>query len=213
MVNLGPEQLAPVLLDRVTIRTWPRESSLKTLAATHRSRRRRCSLRRSPRFIADSKSRQYPYVAPVVSILLVGLIFARKLLEVVVSGLKVLGSAIAAAVPVAMSCQCHKNATVQDKDQALAWTRIRSLFGFGYDPINDDYKVIRIYQNFAATREHRALSYSLRSKSWKKIPGFCNWVCMPPCSGVYANGAMHWLAHKSILKFVNKGDKFIVAIM
>ncbi|KAK8633603.1 hypothetical protein V6N13_014447 [Hibiscus sabdariffa] len=35
---------------------------------------------------------------------------------------------------------------------------------------------------------------------------------MPLCSGVYANGAMHWLTHKSVLEFVNKHDKFIVAI-
>ncbi|KAK8634184.1 hypothetical protein V6N13_015012 [Hibiscus sabdariffa] len=47
------------------------------------------------------------------------------------------------------------------------------LFGFGYDPINDDYKVIRIYQSFALSFGLNAVSYSLRSKSWKEILGLC----------------------------------------
>ncbi|OMP04694.1 hypothetical protein COLO4_09398 [Corchorus olitorius] len=70
------------------------------------------------------------------------------------------------------------------------------LVGFGYDHCNDDYKVVCFYD-----WGHRAMFYSLRLNSWeskhynRKIFRHCR--LLPPCGGVYVDGAFNWRArHK-----------------
>ncbi|XP_060170529.1 F-box protein CPR1-like [Lycium barbarum] len=70
-------------------------------------------------------------------------------------------------------------------------------FGFGYDVINDDYKVVRIVQ-FSGSKKGSFRSdvkvYSLKSSCWRgvdgQLPYFLRYVDQP---GVYLNGSLHWV--------------------
>ncbi|XP_022717734.1 F-box protein CPR30-like [Durio zibethinus] len=84
------------------------------------------------------------------------------------------------------------------------------LFGLGYDPIDDDYKVIFVSQTFQS--KHKGIFYSLRSKSWGKIHDYSNWIYCGSVSGVYASGALHWLVSRSWKEMMDDSDVFIVAI-
>lgn len=75
-----------------------------------------------------------------------------------------------------------------------------SLCGFGYDGVNDDYKVVKIAQCYLQFRGIMAVVYSLKTNSWKQIRNvptdtrFCgDW-------GMFASGALHWLAIKNPTK-------------
>ncbi|KAK1353430.1 F-box domain-containing protein [Heracleum sosnowskyi] len=69
------------------------------------------------------------------------------------------------------------------------------LCGFGYDHLNDDYKVVKIAECYFQFRGKMAIVYSLKTNSWKRIENvpdnntrfFGNW-------GMFASGALHWLA-------------------
>ncbi|OMO97102.1 hypothetical protein COLO4_14886 [Corchorus olitorius] len=77
------------------------------------------------------------------------------------------------------------------------------LIGFGYDPINDDYKVVRFYNCWTSWghHDHLAIFYSLRLNSWERKHGNYNIFreCVVTFSpGVYLDGALNWRArHKS----------------
>ncbi|KAL8107539.1 F-box protein CPR1-like [Apium graveolens] len=71
-----------------------------------------------------------------------------------------------------------------------------SLCGFGYDHVNDDYKIVKIAECYLQFRGIMAIVYSLKTNSWKRIQNapvhnrirFCgNW-------GMFGNGALNWLA-------------------
>ena len=91
--------------------------------------------------------------------------------------------------------------------------RITIALGFGYDTLNDDYKVLRVVQFL--NREFDVKMYSLKSKSWKNIKE--QW----PKKGwkrssktVSVNGALHWLVAENkqgpvmILAFDLANEKF-----
>ncbi|KAL8099864.1 hypothetical protein AgCh_032206 [Apium graveolens] len=67
-----------------------------------------------------------------------------------------------------------------------------SLSGFGYDHLNDDYKVVA--ECHLQFRGKMAIVYSLKTSSWKQIRDvpdnntrfFGHW-------GMFANGALHWI--------------------
>ncbi|XP_041991391.1 uncharacterized protein LOC121742343 [Salvia splendens] len=67
-------------------------------------------------------------------------------------------------------------------------------FGFGYDEVHDDYKVVELLHldPGMSLTEPRAKVYSLRSNSWKAL---LNWPNEKVAlrSGVFLNGAIHWL--------------------
>ncbi|KAK1367958.1 hypothetical protein POM88_034050 [Heracleum sosnowskyi] len=44
-----------------------------------------------------------------------------------------------------------------------------SLCGFGYDHVNDDYKVVKIAECYLQLRGIMAIAYSLKTNSWKRI--------------------------------------------
>ncbi|XP_059638791.1 F-box protein CPR1-like [Cornus florida] len=85
---------------------------------------------------------------------------------------------------------------------SFRYSRFHEFYGFGYDPVNDDYKIVRIArylddQHFPFHNE--VIVYSLRSNIWRVIS--CNF---PPITvtqkptflsyGVLFNGALHWVA-------------------
>ncbi|KAF3672380.1 putative NADP-dependent alkenal double bond reductase P2-like [Capsicum annuum] len=66
-------------------------------------------------------------------------------------------------------------------------------YGFGYDVVNDDFKVVKIF-SFAIDEvkyENVVKIYSLRGDSWKIGEGFVSGY-MNAQSGVFVNGFLHW---------------------
>ncbi|KAF2306034.1 hypothetical protein GH714_009863 [Hevea brasiliensis] len=69
-------------------------------------------------------------------------------------------------------------------------------FGLGHDPVNDDYKVVRIAQFGGGNGkffESEVKVYSLRRNSWRRIGDMPYCVLYPGANGVFACGALHWL--------------------
>ncbi|KAL3506372.1 hypothetical protein ACH5RR_031754 [Cinchona calisaya] len=66
------------------------------------------------------------------------------------------------------------------------------LFGFGYDKLNDDYKVVGIFCVFSGAAVSKTLVevYSLKTDSWKRIEDFKGGF--PFDFGKYVNGKLHW---------------------
>ncbi|KAI3713767.1 hypothetical protein L1987_72353 [Smallanthus sonchifolius] len=75
------------------------------------------------------------------------------------------------------------------------------MYGFGYDSLTDDYKVVTIsyfHYNYLIPPDNMSVHvYSLRNKTWK-------WVIDSPYDhshgkslpGVFVNGFLHWIANK-----------------
>ncbi|XP_031121315.1 F-box protein CPR1-like isoform X2 [Ipomoea triloba] len=64
------------------------------------------------------------------------------------------------------------------------------VFGFGYDKVSDDYKVLRIFQSHECQSEAKV--YSLKLNSWRKIPCFPYCLKYKRANGVLVAGALHW---------------------
>ncbi|XP_017635974.1 F-box protein CPR1-like [Gossypium arboreum] len=72
--------------------------------------------------------------------------------------------------------------------------------GFGYDPVSDDYKLVRIVQLLGANDEYfhsEAKVYSLRSNFWRRIKGFCFYFISYRQLGFLANNVLHWMVFKT----------------
>ncbi|KAL2932212.1 F-box protein CPR1 [Bienertia sinuspersici] len=89
----------------------------------------------------------------------------------------------------------------------------RIVYGFGYDHVNDDYKLLRIIQSREKTIDFHVTEvklYSLNSNCWKRVRDFPSeyYISYGMCWGVHVNGCLHWLA---IRKPQSDGAKEIVA--
>ncbi|XP_027116778.2 F-box/kelch-repeat protein At3g23880 [Coffea arabica] len=71
------------------------------------------------------------------------------------------------------------------------------IFGFGYDMLNDDYKVVAIFCVFRGGNDYETevRVYSLKHDSWMRIENFKGGVPLDD-SGKYANGKLHWAASR-----------------
>lgn len=74
-----------------------------------------------------------------------------------------------------------------------------SLCGFGYDHVNDDYKVVKIAECYLQFRDIMVIVYSLKTNSWKQIQNVPahNSIRFYGDWGMFASGALHWLAIKN----------------
>ncbi|MBA0762389.1 hypothetical protein Gotri_012017, partial [Gossypium trilobum] len=75
-----------------------------------------------------------------------------------------------------------------------------TYYGFGYDPVSDDYKLVRIVQLLGAKDEYfhsEAKVYSLRSNSWRRIKDFFFYFISYRQLGFLANNVLHLLAFKT----------------
>ncbi|KAK1368166.1 F-box domain-containing protein [Heracleum sosnowskyi] len=78
------------------------------------------------------------------------------------------------------------------------------LCGFGYDHVNDDYKIVKIAECNVKFHGIMVIVYSLKINSWKRIQNV-------PASdtqflgdrGLFANGALHWFTIKAVMDFSN----------
>ncbi|KAM7461432.1 hypothetical protein LguiA_029553 [Lonicera macranthoides] len=86
--------------------------------------------------------------------------------------------------------------------------------GFGYDSLNDDYKLVRITNcNRLSSCRYRVSLYSLKTNAWKKIREIPdrNVVQFDPHLGKWApNGSIYWEAccQSKIIAFDLKKEKF-----
>ncbi|MFQ6625334.1 hypothetical protein Gotur_005376 [Gossypium turneri] len=75
-----------------------------------------------------------------------------------------------------------------------------TYYGFGYDPISDDYKLVRMVQlhgNNKGYLHSEAKVYSLRSNCWRRIKDFCFYLILHRKFGILANNALHWMVFKT----------------
>ena len=102
-----------------------------------------------------------------------------------------------------------------DKPSSLLYY-LCSGFGFGYDPSNDDYKVVRIaefYEGPVLMDFFEVKVYSLKSQCWKKIEKQLPIKEIWSMQSVSLNGAFHWIVEQddrleSILAFDLANEKF-----
>ncbi|KAL1834710.1 hypothetical protein ACET3Z_004361 [Daucus carota] len=73
-------------------------------------------------------------------------------------------------------------------------------FGFGYDHVNDDYKIVRVAQftqdNPNSFHGIVVAVYSLRSDNWTEIQNVPSNVCLVTQLGLFTSGALYWLGNK-----------------
>ncbi|MBA0708444.1 hypothetical protein Golax_023565 [Gossypium laxum] len=75
-----------------------------------------------------------------------------------------------------------------------------TYYGFGYDPVSDDYKLVRIVQLHGKNDEYfhsEAKVYSLRSNCWRRIKDVCFYHKFSREFGFLANNALHWMVFKT----------------
>ncbi|TYI12896.1 hypothetical protein ES332_A08G020800v1 [Gossypium tomentosum] len=75
-----------------------------------------------------------------------------------------------------------------------------TYYGFGYDPISDDYKLVRMVQSCGLDDEYfhsEAKVYSLRSNCWRRIKDVCFYLKFSREFGFLANNALHWMVFRT----------------
>lgn len=69
---------------------------------------------------------------------------------------------------------------------------LSTMFGFGYDHLNDDYKVVLAKSVSSYGRlDKGVIVYSLKTNSWRKIEDFRETICHQGL-GKFVKGVLHW---------------------
>ncbi|KAK1377882.1 hypothetical protein POM88_024626 [Heracleum sosnowskyi] len=72
------------------------------------------------------------------------------------------------------------------------------LLGFGYDHVNDDYKVMRTCRY----PDRIVVSvYSLKNNSWARAEDMSTSICLYGNFGVSANGSLYWIGEGNVVAF------------
>ncbi|KAK7293133.1 hypothetical protein RJT34_15994 [Clitoria ternatea] len=73
-------------------------------------------------------------------------------------------------------------------------------FGFGYDPINDTYKVVGLFSNpirLQVPQRDRVRVYSMGGNCWRDVASFPeDGVTLEKMNGVCVNGTLNWVAFR-----------------
>jgi F-box interacting protein len=83
------------------------------------------------------------------------------------------------------------------------------VFGFGYDPENEDYKLVRISQFINLGNEgcvSKVKVYSLRANEWRDSEDMPYVLCYTRKNGTFASGALHWVVNR---KFNEEADLIV----
>lgn len=72
-----------------------------------------------------------------------------------------------------------------------------SLCGFGYDHVNDDYKVVKIAECYLQFFVIIVIVYSLKTNSWTRIRDVPSNIRFTGDWGMFASRSLHWLAIKN----------------
>ena len=92
----------------------------------------------------------------------------------------------------------HKQISYSPVDMGVSFYTF--LYGFGYDPLTDDYLVVQVsYNPNSDDIVNRVEFFSLRADAWKVIEGvhlsYMN-CCDDIRLGLFLNGVIHWLAFR-----------------
>lgn len=85
------------------------------------------------------------------------------------------------------------------------------VYGFGYDHVNHDYKLVRMEQYYGKDVYSLASIvkvYSQKLASWRRITDFPYYLCYNGSHGVFVGGALHWIVCR---KLELDSEKFIAA--
>lgn len=68
------------------------------------------------------------------------------------------------------------------------------MFGFGYDELHDDYKIVGIdrYLGHDGLRHAKAKIFSVNSDSWTSVDNFQEGVVFIRSKGMFVNGKLYW---------------------
>ncbi|XP_024017828.1 F-box protein CPR1 [Morus notabilis] len=80
-------------------------------------------------------------------------------------------------------------------------SRFYRVFGFGYDAVNEDYKLVRISQFIGLdyrSFESEVKIYSLRTNEWKSMEDMPYALWYTDKMGVHVNGFLHWVVIRKI---------------
>lgn len=79
--------------------------------------------------------------------------------------------------------------------------------GFGYDSVDDDYKVVTLSCYITDSEDHTKAFvnvYSLKTSTWKSVDysadcnPFCSYCYSPTIPGVFVDGSIHWVAYNPL---------------
>ncbi|XP_074363115.1 F-box/kelch-repeat protein At3g06240-like [Apium graveolens] len=73
----------------------------------------------------------------------------------------------------------------------------RFSFGFGYDVVNDDYKVVMIADCCVHFGGLLVFVYSFKTNAWTRIQNVPNNISFTGIWGIFASGSLHWTAIKN----------------
>lgn len=79
--------------------------------------------------------------------------------------------------------------------------RVPRVYGFGYDVVNDDYKLVRVSQFIGLdylSFESEVKVFSLRTNEWKGIQDLPYALCYTKKMGVHVNGFLHWVVIRKL---------------
>ncbi|CAI0374068.1 unnamed protein product [Linum tenue] len=83
------------------------------------------------------------------------------------------------------------------------------VYGFGYDSVHDDYKLVRLAQFYRdGVSSSEAKVYSFRANAWRGIGDFPYYLRYQRCHGVLVNNALHWVVGRD----ESRGGRLIVAL-
>jgi F-box interacting protein len=87
------------------------------------------------------------------------------------------------------------------------------FYGFGYDLINDNYKVVAVFLNYNRDDEDYDFSddnevkvHTLGTDSWRSISKFPFNIVSAERSGQHLNGTINWLVSTGIKRFIASFD-------
>lgn len=92
------------------------------------------------------------------------------------------------------------------------------IFGFGFDCVNEDYKVVKLLQNYHFSGRNKndeflkeVEVYSLKSNSWTRVQDFPVDVRSIPRHATFVSGVLHWISYgemSSIVAFDLQTEEF-----
>lgn len=87
----------------------------------------------------------------------------------------------------------RRNRKLPEVDDKMRRGLFITKYGFGFDEVNDDYKVVGILSGFCSGGRYESMVkiYSLRSDSWKTIDVFKDGLPFDD-NGKFVNGKLHW---------------------
>ncbi|XP_059645955.1 F-box protein CPR1-like [Cornus florida] len=75
------------------------------------------------------------------------------------------------------------------------------IYGFGYDVVNDDYKVVKMAvcpskDDYAFLSEVEVKVYSVKLNLWRRVKDFPYYIRYHQENGVFISGALHWVGNE-----------------